>query len=148
VHRRSPARRAQRVQAAPGRDLEQPDTQRRAALEPGQALPGREQRLLQRVLRVVGRAEDPVAVHLQLTPVGADEFAERLLVAHPRPVYQLRAHHTHHLTTLALWFSRGSYQYRHHPGRKLGGADAANSGPRPVSTSLTARNLRTVRSKL
>ena len=39
-----------------------------------------------------GRAEDPVAVHLQLAPVGADEFAERLLVAGPGPVYQVRAH--------------------------------------------------------
>ena len=94
VHRRSPARRAQRVQAAPGGDLVQPDTHRGAALEPGQALPGRQQGLLQRVLRVEGRAEDPVAVHLQLAPVGADELAERLLVAGPGPVYQVRAHRT------------------------------------------------------
>jgi len=39
VHRRSPARRAQRFQAAPGGDLEQPDPCRGAALKPGQVPP-------------------------------------------------------------------------------------------------------------
>ena len=48
--------------------------------------------MAQRVLRVLGRAEDPVAVRLQLALVGADEFAERLLVAGPGPFHQLRAH--------------------------------------------------------
>jgi hypothetical protein len=57
-------------------------------------MPGRQQGLLERVLRVEGRAEDPVAGHLQLAPVGADEFAERLLLTGPGPVYQVRAHRT------------------------------------------------------
>ena len=43
--------------------------------------PGRQQRLLKRVLGVLERAEDPVAVDLQLAPVGLGELAERLLVA-------------------------------------------------------------------
>src|SRR5262249_18228500 len=60
--------------------------------EPRQALPCRQQGLLERVLRVQGRAEDPVTVHLQLAPEGADELGERLLVARPGLVHEVGAH--------------------------------------------------------
>jgi hypothetical protein len=45
-----------------------------------------------RVLGVVGGAEDPVAVDLQLVPVGVDKLPERLLVAGPGPGRQVRRH--------------------------------------------------------
>src|SRR5438552_16418714 len=44
-------------------------------------MPGRQQRLLQHVLSVLHRAEDPIAVELKLAPVGVGELAKRLLVA-------------------------------------------------------------------
>jgi len=55
---------------------------------PGQALPG----ILQRVLSILHRAQEPVAVHLQLTPVGINELAKRLPVAVLRPGEQVRRH--------------------------------------------------------
>src|SRR5262249_32845601 len=86
------ASRAQRVQAAAGRHLVQPGPDRGTAPAPAQAPPGRQQRLLHRVLGVLRRAEEPVAVHLQLAPVGLDELTERLAVARPGPRQQIRAH--------------------------------------------------------
>jgi hypothetical protein len=44
-------------------------------------MPGRQQRLLQHVLSVLHRAEDPIAVDLELVPVRVGEFAKGLLVA-------------------------------------------------------------------
>ena len=46
------------------------------------AAPRAQQRLLQRVLGVVGRAEHPVAVRVQLAPVGRDEVGEGGVVGH------------------------------------------------------------------
>ena len=65
-----------RVQALVGRDAVQPGPHRGPALESRQAPPGRQQGLLEHVLGVGERAEQPVAVHLQLTPERADQFAE------------------------------------------------------------------------
>jgi len=45
---------------------------RRPGLEPGDVLPGGEERFLDGVLGGLGRAEDAVAVQLQLTPVALD----------------------------------------------------------------------------
>jgi hypothetical protein len=50
-------------------------------LEPGDVLPCGQERLLNGVLSVLGRAEDAVAVQLQLTPVFFDQFGERVRVA-------------------------------------------------------------------
>jgi hypothetical protein len=58
----------------------QPGAQRRSALEPVKPSPGSHHRLLQHVLGVGGRAEDPVAVHLEFAPEYAGEFGERLPV--------------------------------------------------------------------
>jgi hypothetical protein len=44
-------------------------------------LPGGEERLLDGVLSVLGRAEDAVAVQLQLTPVPLDQLGEGIRVA-------------------------------------------------------------------
>ena len=93
AHQRAPASRPQRVQAAAGGDPVQPGPDRRASLEPGQAPPGRQQRVLQRVLGVLHRAEDPVAVHLQLAPVGIDELAKRLPIPRLRPGEQVHSRH-------------------------------------------------------
>jgi hypothetical protein len=54
-------------------------------LEPGDVLPGGQERLLDGVLGVLGRAEDAVAVQLQLTPVLLDQFGEGIRVASLRP---------------------------------------------------------------
>jgi MFS family permease len=43
--------------------------------------PGGQERLLKNILGVLNRAEDPVAVQLELPMVGVDEPAERLLVS-------------------------------------------------------------------
>ncbi len=72
---------AQRVQAAVAGYPVQPRAQRGALLEVGQPAPGGQQRLLHHVLGVLDRAEDAVAVHLQLAPVRVGQLAERLLVA-------------------------------------------------------------------
>ena len=72
---------AQRVQAPVGRDLVQPGAHRRLFLEPADPAPGGQQSFLQRVLGVLDRAEDPVAVQLQLAPVRLGELAERIPVA-------------------------------------------------------------------
>jgi hypothetical protein len=48
-------------------------------------LPGGEERLLNGVLSVLGRAEDTVAVQLQLTPVPLDQLREGIRVASPCP---------------------------------------------------------------
>ena len=76
---------AQRVQAAVGRDPVKPGAHRRSALERLEAPPCRKKRLLHQVLGVLQRAEDAVAVQLQLAPVGFGELAKRLLVPRPRP---------------------------------------------------------------
>src|SRR5262249_25719331 len=68
-------------QTAVGGDPIQPGAQRRALLERLQRPPRREQCLLHRVLGVLHLAEDPVAVQLQLAPVGVRERRERLMVA-------------------------------------------------------------------
>src|SRR4029077_6174285 len=72
---------AQHVQAAVGGDPIQPGAQRRALLERLQCTPRGEECLLRRVLGVLHLAEDPVAVQLQLAPVGVGERRERLMVA-------------------------------------------------------------------
>ena len=86
---------AQRVEAPVGGDPVEPRAHRRAALEPVEALPGGQQRVLQRVLGVLERAEHPVAVHLQLPAVRLGQRAERLAVAGPRPGDQLGRHQLH-----------------------------------------------------
>jgi hypothetical protein len=48
-------------------------------------LPGGEERLLDRVLSILDRAEDAVAVQLQLTPVPLDQLGEGIGVAGLRP---------------------------------------------------------------
>ena len=74
---------AQRVQAPVSGDLVQPGAHGGPFLEPVKPAPGRQQGFLQHVLGVLDRAEDPVAVQLQLAPVGLGELAERLPVASP-----------------------------------------------------------------
>ena len=75
---------AQHVQAAVGRDAVQPGAQRVALLVSIKSAPGRQQGLLDHVLRVLDRAEDPVAVDVQLAAVGVRQRAERVFVARAR----------------------------------------------------------------
>jgi hypothetical protein len=70
------------IEAAIGGDSVQPGAQRVPVLVALKCAPGRQQCLLERVLGVLHRAEDPVAVQLQLqlATVGVGELAKRLLV--------------------------------------------------------------------
>ncbi len=88
----APAHRAPHVQAAAGGDPVQPGPDRGAPLEPAQALPGRQQRVLQGVLRVLHRTEHPVAVHPQFPLVRPDELAERVPVTRAGQVDQVGRH--------------------------------------------------------
>jgi hypothetical protein len=69
------------VERGVGRDPVQPRAQRAAALEAVERLPGAQHRVLQGILGVVGGAEHPVAVRLQLAAVGLDEPLVGALVA-------------------------------------------------------------------
>jgi len=80
LFRAAPAR-AQRIERADGGDPVQPSTRGCALLESLEAAPRGEQRLLKQVLGVLGRADDPVDVRLQLTPVGVGQLPERVRVA-------------------------------------------------------------------
>jgi hypothetical protein len=72
---------AQRVQALAGRDPVHPGAQRRASLEAVNAAPGSHHRLLQHILGVLNRAENPVTVHLKLGAQGVGELTEGVWVA-------------------------------------------------------------------
>ena len=85
----TPASGAESHEAAVGRDPVQPRANRRPGFEPGDVLPGGEERLLDGVLSVLGRAEDAVAVQLQLTPVFLDQLGEGIRVAGLRPGDQI-----------------------------------------------------------
>jgi hypothetical protein len=89
---RVPPGRAQRVQAAVGGDPVQPRAEGSPALEPGQPPPSGGEGLLQRVLRVRKRAEEPVAVELDLSPVRSDQLLEGLLISRTGPFDELGAH--------------------------------------------------------
>src|SRR5438874_665569 len=58
----------------------QPGGELRARLVALGAFPGAQHRLLERVIGVVERAEHPVAVEVQCSPVWLDQERERLLV--------------------------------------------------------------------
>jgi hypothetical protein len=73
-----------------------------ATLEASEPAPGRQQRLLQQVLGVLDRAEDPVAVQLQLAAAGIDQLAERLLVARAGTDQRLIGHHRSSRMTSSL----------------------------------------------
>jgi hypothetical protein len=83
---------AQRIQAPVGRDAVQPRAQRSSPLVAIEPAPGGQQRFLQQVLGVLQRADDPVAVHLQLVPVRVGQLPKRLLVARPSTRERLLRH--------------------------------------------------------
>jgi hypothetical protein len=72
------------VEAGVGRDPVQPGADRRATLEAMQVPPGAQERLLHQILRLVERAQHPVAVHPQLAPIALHERGERGVVARSR----------------------------------------------------------------
>ena len=61
---RAPAGGATRVEAPAGGDPVKPGTDRRTSFEPGEALPGSQQGVLEGVLGILEGSEHPVAVHL------------------------------------------------------------------------------------
>ena len=65
-----------RLQAGVSGDPVEPGLERAAALESGQGPPGVQQRLLERVLGVLQRAEHPIAVSVQRCTMGSDQLAE------------------------------------------------------------------------
>ena len=59
-----------------GGDRVEPGAKRAASLEPGASLPGAQQRLLERIVRVVNRAQHPVAVRVKLAAVRLGQLGE------------------------------------------------------------------------
>jgi hypothetical protein len=98
-------------------DAVQPAPKRRPLPEAWQALPGRQQRLLEQVLGVGQRAQDPVAVHLQFAAVRLDQLAKRRAVPGSGTREQLGGY-------LLILVSTSSYgpghKCRHRSGRKAG----------------------------
>src|SRR5215218_6699785 len=92
---RASAGRAARVEAPVGGDPVEPGAQRGPSLKRSEALPGGQQRVLERVLGVLEGSEHPVAVHLQLPPVRLGQLSERVAVPGPRPCDQVGCHSPH-----------------------------------------------------
>ena len=80
------------IEAAVGGDSVEPCAEGGAPLEVVEAAPGREEGLLEHVFGVLQRAEDPVAVQLELTPVGVGELPERQLIARTGAAQQPLGH--------------------------------------------------------
>ena len=78
--RAAPAR-PEGIQRAVGGDPVKPGPHRRASFESRKPTPRGEQGFLEQVLGVLYRADDPIDVKLQLTPVRLDQGAKCLLVA-------------------------------------------------------------------
>jgi len=72
---------AESVETSVGRNPVKPGADRRPDFECTDVLPGGQERLLDGVLSVLGRAEDTVAVQLQLTPVPLDQLGKSICVA-------------------------------------------------------------------
>jgi hypothetical protein len=83
---------AKRVQTAIGCDPVEPGAQGGAPLEALQPAPGRQQRFLGGVLGILQRAEDSVAMQLQLPAVRLDQHSEGMLVARAGPLEGVPAH--------------------------------------------------------
>ena len=79
---------AQGVQVGVGRDLVQPGTRARPALEQLPGAPGTQEHLLHMIFGLVKGPEHPVAVHMQLAPVPPDQVFK---VPHPGPVLRASA---------------------------------------------------------
>ena len=81
-------------------------TERAAPLEAGQAAPGAEHRFLEGVLGVLDRSQHPVAVGVELAPVGLDDPLEGALVASAcgfdQPLLPRRTHHLHPRPPISL----------------------------------------------
>ncbi len=69
------------VEADVGRDLVQPRPERPAVIEPWQSAPDPQQGILERVVGIVHRPEQPVAVRMQFGPVKLDQPAEGVTLA-------------------------------------------------------------------
>jgi hypothetical protein len=133
------AGRTQHVEAPVGGDPVEPSAHRGAALESGESLPGCEQRVLERILGVVERAEHPIAVHLQFSPMRLGQRAERLAVSASRPFDQLGRYQLHacHLSPRSLsHFHRVSTSAEARTGRCVG----AHFPDVTASTSPVAEN--------
>jgi hypothetical protein len=91
----------------------EPRAQRGIPAELVQTAPGGEQGLLEHVFGVLERAEDPVAVQLELAPKGVGELPERQLFTGTRAAQQPLAHALHLIrsidTDLARNESAGSW---------------------------------------
>src|SRR5262249_6019650 len=123
--------RAKCVEATVGRDPVEPGADRCASLEPSEALPRRQQCVLQNVLGVLQGSEHPVAVHLQLSTVGLGQLSERLAITGACPRDEVGRQHS---SPASL-----SRSYRHRPDRESGGECA------PIFAASSCLNLSTAR---
>jgi hypothetical protein len=89
--RAAPAR-PEGIQRAVGGDPVKPGAHRRASFELLKPTPRGKQSLLEQVLGVLYRADDPIDVKLQLTPIRVSQLAERVSVAATRAGEGLLGH--------------------------------------------------------
>jgi len=97
--------RAKRVEAPVGGDAVEPRADRGASLEPAEALPGGQHRVLEGVLGVLEGSEHPVAEDLQLSAVRLGQLSERLAVPGTRPGDQVCCLHSTLASRLSLSLS-------------------------------------------
>ena len=91
VLRAAPGR-PERIEGTVGRDPVKPRAHRRALLERIKPAPRCEKGLLDQVLGILDRPDDPVNVNLKLTPVRVGQFTERILLAGACTLEGLVAH--------------------------------------------------------
>src|SRR5262249_36228171 len=89
---RAPAGRAACVETPVGGYPVQPGPERGASLEPSEALPGSEERVLEGLLSILEGAKHPVAVQLELSAVRLDQLAEYIAVPRPCPPDPVGSH--------------------------------------------------------
>src|SRR5262249_40883648 len=87
LHPRPPTPCSQDIEAPIGRDAKQPASERCLAPEPAQTPPRRQERLLERVLRVHGRTENPIAMSLEFAQIRFDQRPKGLAVSAPSQVH-------------------------------------------------------------
>src|SRR5262249_45819514 len=91
-HRWSPSRRPQRVEAAVGSDLEQPRPHGRSRRETRDAMPGGQERVLHRLLGILRRTQNAIAVNLKFPLIAVHEMAECFFVSGLRAGDEIAVH--------------------------------------------------------
>jgi hypothetical protein len=81
------------VDAGPVQEPVQPSVEPIGASQGGQIAPGADERLLDRVLRLVGVMQDQTGCCVQPPDRGAGKRGEGVMIASSRPVHEIGLHH-------------------------------------------------------